>query len=253
MTFWDHLDVLRSYIIRILVVWVVLSVVAFFFKDEVFTVVMAPKNADFITYRWIEQLSQKLGGSGLEDFSVQLINTGLSRQFLLHVKASFFVGLLAATPFALWQILLFVLPALYSNERRLLYRGVFSGTLMFIVGLLFSYFIVFPLTFRFLGTYQVSAELQNLISVESYIGTLLSLSLSLALVFEIPVVCWLLARGGIISSAMMSRYRKHAIVLILVVAAVITPTQDVFTLLIVSLPMWLLFELSILIVRLSHR
>ncbi|MBO6287274.1 MAG: twin-arginine translocase subunit TatC, partial [Prevotella sp.] len=201
MTFWDHLDVLRSYIIRILVVWVVLSVVAFFFKDEVFAVVMAPKNADFITYRWLEQLSQKLGGSGLEDFSVQLINTGLSRQFLLHVKASFFVGLLAATPFALWQILLFVLPALYSNERRLLYRGVFSGTLMFIVGLLFSYFIVFPLTFRFLGTYQVSDELQNLISVESYIGTLLSLSLSLALVFEIPVVCWLLARGGIISSA----------------------------------------------------
>ena len=101
MTFWDHLDVLRSYIIRILVVWVVLSVVAFFFKDEVFAVVMAPKNADFITYRWLEQLSQKLGGSGLEDFSVQLINTGLSRQFLLHVKASFFVGLLAATPFAL--------------------------------------------------------------------------------------------------------------------------------------------------------
>ena len=116
-----------------------------------------------------------------------------------------------------------------------------------------SYFVVFPLTFRFLGTYQVSAELQNLISVESYLGTLLSLCLSVALVFEIPVVCWLLARGGILSASFMSRYRKHAIVLILALAAIITPTQDVFTLLVVSLPMWLLFELSILIVRTTRR
>lgn len=253
MTFWDHLDVLRTYIIRILVVWVLLSIAAFFFKDEIFYVVMAPKDDGFITYQWLDQLSRKLGGDGLDDFHVQLINTGLTRQFMLHVKASFFVGLLAAIPFAIWQILLFVLPALYANERRLLYQGVFSGSLMFLAGLLFSYFIVFPLTFRFLGTYQVSAELQNLISVESYIGTLLSLSLSIGLVFEIPVICWLLARGGILTAPMMSRYRKHAIVLILVLAAIITPTQDVFTLLIVSLPMWLLFEVSILIVRTARR
>ena len=253
MTFWEHLDVLRTYIIRIILVWEVCSVVAFFFKDEIFFVVMAPKDSGFITYQWLEALSRKLGGGGLDDFSVQLINTGLTRQFLLHVKASFFVGLLVSMPFAIWQVLLFVIPALYANERRLLYQGVLSGSLMFVVGLLFSYFIVFPLTFRFLGTYQVSAELQNLISVESYIGTLLSLSLSIALVFEIPVVCWLLARGGILTASMMSRYRKHAIVLILVLAAIITPTQDVFTLLIVSLPMWLLFELSILIVRTTRR
>ena len=253
MTFWDHLDVLRTYIIRILVVWVLLSIAAFFFKDEIFYVVMAPKDDGFITYQWLDQLSRKLGGNGLDDFHVQLINTGLTRQFMLHVKASFFVGLLAAIPFAIWQILLFVLPALYANERRLLYQGVFSGSLMFLAGLLFSYFIVFPLTFRFLGTYQVSAELQNLISVESYIGTLLSLSLSIGLVFEIPVICWLLARGGILTAPMMSRYRKHSIVLILVLAAIITPTQDVFTLLIVSLPMWLLFEVSILIVRTARR
>ena len=253
MTFWDHLDVLRTYIIRILVVWVLLSIAAFFFKDEIFYVVMAPKDDGFITYQWLDQLSRKLGGNGLDDFHVQLINTGLTRQFMLHVKASFFVGLLAAIPFAIWQILLFVLPALYANERRLLYQGVFSGSLMFLAGLLFSYFIVFPLTFRFLGTYQVSTELQNLISVESYIGTLLSLSLSIGLVFEIPVICWLLARGGILTAPMMSRYRKHSIVLILVLAAIITPTQDVFTLLIVSLPMWLLFEVSILIVRTARR
>ena len=253
MTFWDHLDVLRTYIIRILVVWVLLSIAAFFFKDEIFYVVMAPKDDGFITYQWLDQLSRKLGGDGLDDFHVQLINTGLTRQFMLHVKASFFVGLLSAIPFAIWQILLFVLPALYANERRLLYQGVFSGSLMFLAGLLFSYFIVFPLTFRFLGTYQVSAELQNLISVESYIGTLLSLSLSIGLVFEIPVICWLLARGGILTAPMMSRYRKHSIVLILVLAAIITPTQDVFTLLIVSLPMWLLFEVSILIVRTARR
>ena len=253
MTFWDHLDVLRAYIIRILVVWVLLSVVAFFFKDEVFAVVMAPKDGHFITYRLLDRLSRSLGGDGLQSFSLQLINTGLSRQFLLHVKASFFVGLLLCTPFTLWQLLLFVLPALYDHERRLLLRGVVAGTLMFVVGLLFSYFLVFPLTFRFLGTYQVSAELHNLISVESYIGTLLSLSLSLALVFEIPVVCWLLARAGILNHSLMSRYRKHAIVLILVVAAVITPTQDVFTLLVVSLPMWLLFELSIVIARFPRR
>ena len=124
---------------------------------------------------------------------------------------------------------------------------------MFVLGLLFSYFVVFPLTFRFLGTYQVSADLQNLITIQSYIDTMLSLTLALGIVFEVPVVCWLLAQTGILKPHMMSQYRCHAVVVILIVAAIITPTQDVFTLLIVSLPIWLLYEASIWIVRVTGK
>ncbi len=253
MSFWEHLDVLRAFIIRIVVVWLLCSVVAFFFKEQVFSIIMAPKDSGFITYRWLELVSRHIAGTGLSDFSVQIINTGLAQQFMLHIKASFFVGLLVSAPYAIYQVLCFILPALYDNERRGLYRAVAGGSVMFVIGLLFSYFVVFPLTFRFLGTYQVSADLQNLISIQSYIDTMLSLTLSLGIVFEVPVVCWLLAQTGLLKPRMMSRYRRHAVVVILIVAAIITPTQDVFTLLIVSLPIWLLYEASIWVVRLQTK
>ncbi len=253
MSFWEHLDVLRAFIIRIVVVWLLCSIVAFFFKEKVFEIILAPRDSDFITYRWLESVSRQLSGSGLDKFAVQIINTGLAQQFMLHIKASFFVGLLVSAPYTIYQLLCFILPALYENERHGLYRAVTGGSAMFVLGLLFSYFVVFPLTFRFLGTYQVSADLQNLITIQSYIDTMLSLTLALGIVFEVPVVCWLLAQTGILKPHMMSQYRRHAVVVILIVAAIITPTQDVFTLLIVSLPIWLLYEASIWIVRVTGK
>lgn len=147
----------------------------------------------------------------------------------------------------------FVSPALYARERKYAYGVVGGGYVMFALGVLLNYFLIFPLTFRFLGTYQVAAEVDNFITLQSYMDTLATMSLMLGVVFEIPVLSFLLAKFGLISSAIMSRFRRHAIIAILLVAAIITPTSDAFTLMLVAVPIWLLYEASILLVRFAHR
>ncbi|MCF0203472.1 MAG: twin-arginine translocase subunit TatC [Bacteroidaceae bacterium] len=246
-SFWEHLDELRAVVIRISVVTLVAAVVAFCFKDEMFAIVLSPKDSDFITYRLLRRLAL-LAGEDLGAFTVPLINTGLAKQFVVHMEVALAAGVIVSSPYILYQLFRFVSPALYANERSYALRVVGWGYVMFIIGVLVSYFVIFPLTFRFLGTYQVSADVDNLISLESYISTLVSLSLCLGIFFEMPVLSWLFARFGLLSAAFMRRYRRHAIVLILVVAAIITPTSDVFTLMAVSLPMWLLYEMSVLVI-----
>ena len=183
---------------------------------------------------------------------MKLINTGLAEQFVIHMKASLCAGVLCASPYILYQLFRFISPALHSNECRYAVRVVGSSYAMFLLGVAVSYFLIFPLTFRFLGTYQVSGEVENMITLQSYISTLMLMSLAMGLVFEIPILSWLFAKFGFLSADFMRRYRKHAIVIILVIAAIITPTSDVFTLSLVALPMWLLYEASILIVRRSR-
>lgn len=254
-SFWEHLDELRACLIRMAVVTLVCALVAFLFKDAVFQAVLAPRDAGFVTYRWLERLGGWLmpGAEGADAFAVRLINTGLAQQFVIHMKTSLHVGVLCASPYLLYVLFRFVSPALYDNERRPALRLVGAGYAMFLLGAALSYFLIFPLTFRFLGTYQVSPDVENTITLESYMDTLLLMNFSLGVVFEIPVLCWLLARFGFLSAAFMRRFRRHAIVVILVVAAIITPTSDVFTLLLVSLPMWALYEASIFIVRRQER
>lgn len=251
-SFWDHLDILRTVIIRIIVVTVVFGIAAFCFKDLLFRIILAPKDSGFVTYRLFDRMAALAGGAS-EPFGIELINTGLAQQFITHMKVAMCMGVLCASPYILYQLFRFVSPALYANERRYVVRVAGSGYVMFIAGVLLSYFLIFPLTFRFLGTYQVSYEVQNMIALESYISTLLTMCLLLGVVFEMPVLCWLFGRLGFLSAEFMRRYRKHAIVLIVVAGAVITPTSDVFTLSLVALPMWLLYELSILLVRHANR
>jgi len=239
MSFWDHLDILRGVLLRCVVVIVVMAVVAFCFKDQLFAVVLAPCRDDFPSYRLL----------GLPPFGLHLINTGLTEQLMMHIKVAVYAGLFASSPYWLYELFGFVSPALYQQERRLALRVVGSGYLMFVIGTLLCFFLIFPLTLRFLGTYQVSESVDNMLTLSSYVDTMITLMLCIGIVFQLPVICWLLGRMGIINRRMMSCYRRHAIVVILIVAAVITPTTDVFTLLIVSLPVWLLYELSILIVR----
>lgn len=236
MTFWDHLDELRKVLLRCIVVVALVAVLAFVYKDEVFAVVFAPKSPSF--------LSGLFGSSP----DIRLINTELTRQFVLHMMASFYVGVIVAAPYIVFELYRFIAPALYQNERRFTTPLVVAAYLMFMIGVLFSYFIVFPITFRFLGNYQVADEVENLISLESYVDTLVFLSLAMGLIFEIPIFAWLLGRLGILHRGQMQQFRRHAFVVILVVAAIITPTSDAFTLAIVSLPMYLLYELSILLV-----
>jgi len=252
-SFWDHLDILRASLVKIAAVTAVFAVVAFFFKEALFSVILAPKDADFITYRWLYFFSGWVTDEQAQDFYVKLINTGLAQQFMIHMKVAMCTGVLCASPYILYQLFRFVSPALYANERKYVVRVVGYGYIMFMVGVLISYFLIFPLTFRFLGTYQVSDQVENMISLQSYISTLLMMSLAMGIVFEIPILSWLFAKLGFISADFMRRYRRHAVVIILVVAAIITLTSDVFTLLLVSFPMWLLYEVSIWIVKRSVR
>ena len=165
------------------------------------------------------------------------------------MRAAIYAGILIASPYILYTLFRFISPALYNQEKKYAARVVGSSYVMFMLGVALSYFLIFPLTFRFLGTYQVSGEVENMISLQSYMDTLMMMNLMMGIVFEIPILCWLLAKFGLLSAAFMRRYHRHAIVVILVLAAIITPTSDVFTLLMVSLPMWLLYEISILIVK----
>lgn len=248
-TFWDHLDALRLVIVKIAVITVATGIIAFLFKKELFSVILAPKRPGFITYDLIGVINGLMGDSDLSGVDVQLINTGLAEQFIIHMKMAVCVGILLASPYIIYQLFRFVSPALYVNERRYAVKTVAGGYLMFILGILTSYFLIFPLTFRFLGTYQVDAEVMNMISLQSYISTLMVMSFALGIVFEMPVIAWLFGKLGFISPAFMKTYRKHSIVIILIIAAIITPTSDIFTLLLVSLPMYILYEISIYLVR----
>lgn len=248
-SFWEHLDELRAAIVKSLLVAGVFGVAAFCFKETLFAVILAPKDAGFITYRLLYSISGLVTEANAPDFFVKLINTGLAEQLIIHMKAALCAGVLCTSPYILYQLFRFVSPALYANEKKYVLRVVGGGYAMFALGVLISYFLIFPLTFRFLGTYQVSGEVENMIALQSYISTLMTMSLTMGLVFEIPILSWLFAKLGFLSVDFMRRYRKHAIVTILVVAAIITPTSDVFTLSLVALPMWLLYEVSILIVN----
>lgn len=237
-TFWGHLEVLRWTIIRSVAVVVIFAIAFFCLKEQLFSVVLAPRSSDFITYKLI----------GAEPFSIHLMNTGLTEQFMTHMRIAIYAGLLLALPYVLFELFRFVAPGLYAGERRAATWVVCSSYVMFLLGTLVNYFVIFPFTVRFLGTYQVSEDVANMLTLQSYIDTLVTMSLMLGLLFELPVVCAILGRLHLVSGKLMRRYRRHAIVAILIIAAIITPTTDVFTLLVVSIPIWLLYEMSILLV-----
>jgi sec-independent protein translocase protein TatC len=239
MTFWDHLDELRGVIIKSLVVTAVAAAVAFCMKEELFAVVLAPRTSDFISYRLM----------GIEPFSISLMNTGLTEQFLIHMKTACYAGLLVASPYIIYALFGFVSPALYDNERKYALLLCGSGYLMFMLGTVVNYLIIFPLTVRFLGTYQVSPDVANMLTLQSYMDTLIMMSLVMGVMFELPVVSWILGKMGLVNAGMMRKWRRHAIVAILTVSAIITPTTDAFTLFVVALPIWLLYEVSIVILK----
>lgn len=243
LSFWDHLDELRTYLIRIIIVVLVGAIVAFMLKDEVFSMVLAPSKSDFITYTLFSRFGE------IADFNLQLINTELTSQFAVHMQVSIIIGIICVSPYILYSIFAFVSPALYDNERKYAKLLVGVGYMMFMMGVALSYFLIFPLTLRFLGDYQVSEEVKNIITLSSYIDTLTMLTLMLGIVFELPILCVILGKLGILTPEFMQEYRRHAIVVILVIAAIITPTTDVMTLMVVSLPIYLLYEFSIFAVK----
>lgn len=226
MTFWDHLDELRSRLWRILAMVVIVMVLCFFFKEQLFAIVLGPKPE-----------------------YLQLINVELTQQFLIHMRVALWAGLIIASPYIIYEVFAFIAPGLYENERRITICAVVISYLLFVSGVLLSYFAIFPITVDFLGSYQVADYVTNTITLSSYISVMGIMCLLMGVVFELPVLCWLLAKVGLLKASFMRHHRSHAVVVILILAAVITPTGDPFTLSLVSIPIYLLWELSILIVK----
>lgn len=250
-SFWEHLDALRSVIIRCAGAWLVCAVAMFCLRDVLFAFLFAPSQDGFITYRLLNHLSAVTGCDSLAvpPFTPQFINTQLAAQFTAHLEVAAVAGLVLSFPFLLWQLYDFVAPALYAKEKRAAGWIIGMGSLLFLAGAVLNYLVIFPFSFRFLSTYQVYPQVVNQIALGSYVSSLLILSLLLGVLFEIPLVAWALARAGLLHASTLCRYRKHALVALMILAAVITPTGDAVTLLLVTLPLYLLYELSIAIIR----
>ena len=249
LTFSGHLDVLRKIIIRLVVVTLSISLIIFCIKDFVFDVILSPSSSNFITYRIIEQILSIFGSSfRFNDFCVELISTDLSAQFMTHVSTSLYIGLLLSLPYILFELFRFISPALYEDEKRYSKWIVIIVYVLFLIGLLMSYYIIFPISFRFLGTYSVAEVVKSTITIKSYISTFISLSLVIGLVFQLPVITYILGKLGVITAKMLSHYRKHALLILTFVAAIITP-PDILSCILVTLPLYLLFEISIRVLR----
>ena len=252
LTFGGHLEVLRQMLFRIIAVTGVIAMVVFCLKDTTWQVLLAPSEWDFCTYRRLESLMQSMGiDFHFEEFHVNMIATDLSSQFMTHISTAVYLGLLGASPYIVFELFRFISPALYDNERR--YSVQVAGIIytLFILGVLMSYFVLFPISFRFLGTYSVSAKVISNITLDSYVTTFVSLTMVMGLVFQLPVIAFFLAKMGFISSDMLSQYRKHAFIIIMLVAAIITP-PDLMTLILVTIPLYLLYEVSIRVVRIVN-
>ena len=253
MTFGGHLEVLRRMLIRIIVVVTILTLFVFCFKEETFAILLAPSKSDFITYRRIESLCSSMGiDFHFEAYQINLIAVELSSQFMTHVTTSVYIAMLIASPYILYELFRFISPALYENERRYSAKTIVTIYILFALGVVMTYFVLFPISFRFLGTYQVSEMVVNNITLDSYISTLTTLTLLMAVIFQLPVISFFLAKMGIVTGTMLARYRRHALILIMIVAAIITP-PDIMTLILVTGPMYMLYEVSILIVKKVER
>ena len=246
---WEHLDDLKKVLVQMLIISLIFAIAAFFFKEQLFALLLAPQNSDFILYQWISQIGDKLGmpSMQIEPFSSNLINIELTAPFMIHMKVALYTGILISAPILIYKLFAYISPALYASEKRATLSVLPWAVLLFYCGIILNYLIIFPVSYRFLATYTVSDTVVNTISLSSYISTFTILSIMMGIAFEIPIVCLLLSKMGILSGELLSKYRRHAFVIIMIIAAIITPTSDIFTLMIVTLPIYLLFELGILL------
>jgi sec-independent protein translocase protein TatC len=249
MTFLEHLEELRWHLIRAFSAVILVAIVAFVFKNIVFDqIILAPKNPAFFTNQLLCKLGDMVAIPKLcinaEPF--QLISIKMAGQFTMHITTSIFAGIIVAFPYIFWEFWRFLKPALYEKEVKHTRGAVSISSLLFLTGVLFGYFIIAPLSVHFLGSYNVSSEVINQINLKSYIGTITSVTLASGVTFELPVLIYFLSKAGLVTPEFLVRYRRHAIVLILILAATITP-PDIFSLILVTFPLLILYEAGILI------
>ena len=253
MTFWDHLEALRWMLVRVFSALGIFIIGGFAFIPWIFEhVIMAPIDNQFFLYRWLAKMSEQVAimpDDLTRPFHVSIINIRLSSQFFLHMSLSFWLALLITFPYLVYEVWKFICPALYENERKSMRFTFVFGTVMFFIGCVVGYSVVFPLTLRFLYNYQLSASISNQLSLDSYMDNFLMLVFMMGIVFELPLVSMLLGKIGILHRGFFSAYRSHAVVALLVVAAFITPSSDPFTLMAVFIPIYILWELSAFLVK----
>lgn len=251
MSFLEHLEALRWHLVRSVSVIFIVALVLFLNKEFLFDqVLLAPKNPGFLTYRALCHLTEKFNlGQDLciTEINFTLISTDLSAQFTTHMWAAFVGGLIIGFPFLAWELWKFIRPALHDTEKKYARGIVFFTSALFISGVLFGYYVITPMSVNFLGSYQVSSEVRNTITLDSYIGTVTTMTLITGILFELPIAVYFLSKIGILSPVFMRRYRRHSVVLILILSALITPTSDATTLMLVAVPLWVLYELSIFV------
>jgi sec-independent protein translocase protein TatC len=247
LTFFEHIEVLRWHIIRALVSVVVVSVIVFISKKIVFQyIILGPTSPDFPTYKFFCRLSP--------DFcfyptNLQIITRDIQEQFMSHIKVSLWLGFIVSFPYIFYEFWKFIKPGLYKNEIKAARGMVFICSFLFLSGVSFGYFLVAPVAITFLSAYSVSPEVANTTTLAALVNSMTMFTIPTGLIFEMPVVMYFLAKIGIVSSAFLAQYRKHAIVIITIVAAVITPSPDVFTMLMVGIPLYALYELSIVVTK----
>ncbi|MBN3581696.1 twin-arginine translocase subunit TatC [Algoriphagus aestuarii] len=251
MSFLDHLEALRWHLLRSISAILVLSVAAFVAKSFVFgVVILGPSKVDFVTYRWLCNVSDYLGIPALciDELPFTIQSRQMTGQFTMHMTSSFVVGFIAAFPFVFWEVWRFISPGLYDQERKAARGAVFFVSLLFFMGAAFGYYILSPLSINFLSNYQLDPSILNEFDITSYISTLTMLVLASAIMFQLPVVVYFLAMSGLVTSGMLKAYRRHAIVVILVLSAIITP-PDVISQVLIAMPILVLYEAGIQIAK----
>lgn len=247
MHFLDHLEALRWHLVRSAASIIVFALVAFFNKEILFDkIILGAKNPDFLTYRIMCYIGNRFNlDLCIKELPFTLINIDMSGQFTMHIYVAFIAGFILAFPYFLWEIWRFIKPALSQKEIGYSRGIVFFSSLLFISGVLFGYYVISPLSINFLGSYQVSTQVANQISLDSFISIVTILTLSAGVVFELPIIIYFLTKIGIVTPKFLRTYRKHAMIIILIVAAVITPSPDVTSQMLVATPLFILYEISI--------
>lgn len=247
MGFWDHLEELRAHVFRSLAAVFILAIAAFIGKSFIFdTIILAPKSETFITNRALCRLSELLSIDALciGNLNLSMQNINMSGQFMMHMYVSLVAGLIVAAPYIIWELWRFIMPALKPKEKMYSRGAVFFSSALFMAGVAFAYFLIVPLTINFLGTYQVSPNVPNQIQLNSYISTVVSVTIAVGIVFELPILVFFLTKVGIVTPQFMRKNRRFMLVLVLVLSAIITP-PDIFSQILVCIPLIGLYELSI--------
>jgi sec-independent protein translocase protein TatC len=250
MSFFDHIEVLRWHLIRSSIAILIFMGLAFYYYDWIFdTIIMGPKKPDFWTYRMLCKLGDYLGRPGfcISKIPGKIINTEMAGQFTLEINSALMIGVVLGFPYLLWEIWRFIKPALHEKERKAASGFVFYATLLFLIGILFGYYVVTPESISFLANLSVSKEIENTFTIDSYLSSVATLTLATGIVFELPIIVYILANLGILTPKFMRAGRRYAIVAILIIAAVITPTPDMMTMMIVSVPLFVLYEVGIVV------